>query len=50
MRTDMTNGPTSGIGAAAPETVAAAIVRWVLDNRTGEEILAPDQLTAEAPR
>jgi NAD(P)-dependent dehydrogenase (short-subunit alcohol dehydrogenase family) len=50
MRTDMTNGPTSGIGAAAPEAVAAAIVRWVLDNRTGEEILAPDQLTAEAPR
>jgi NAD(P)-dependent dehydrogenase (short-subunit alcohol dehydrogenase family)/acyl dehydratase len=42
MRTDMSNGPTSAIGAVAPEAVAAAIVRWVLDNHPGEEILAPD--------
>ncbi len=50
MRTDMTNGPTGAIGAVAPEAVAAAIVRWVLDNRPGGEILAPDQLTAEVLR
>jgi NAD(P)-dependent dehydrogenase (short-subunit alcohol dehydrogenase family)/acyl dehydratase len=50
MRTDMTNGPTSAIGAVAPEAVAAAIVGWVLDNRPGEEILTPDWLTAKALR
>jgi NAD(P)-dependent dehydrogenase (short-subunit alcohol dehydrogenase family) len=47
MRTEMANGPTSAIGAVAPETVAVAIVRWVLGNHPGEEILAPDRLTAE---
>jgi hypothetical protein len=47
MRTDMTNGPTGAIGAVAPEAVAAAIVRWVLDHDPGEAILAPDRLTAE---
>jgi NAD(P)-dependent dehydrogenase (short-subunit alcohol dehydrogenase family) len=50
MRTDMTNGPTGAIGAVAPEVVAAAIVRWVLGNGSGAEILTPDQLTAEALR
>jgi NAD(P)-dependent dehydrogenase (short-subunit alcohol dehydrogenase family) len=48
MRTDMTNGPTSAIGAVAPETVAVAVVRWILDNHPAGEILAPDRLTAEA--
>ena len=47
-RTDMTNGPTSAIGAVAPEAVAAAVVRWVLDNHPAADILEPDRLTVEA--
>ncbi|MGE5827333.1 MAG: SDR family NAD(P)-dependent oxidoreductase [Micromonosporaceae bacterium] len=42
MLTAMTNGPTSAIGAVAPEAVAVAIVRWVLGNDPAQEILAPD--------
>jgi NAD(P)-dependent dehydrogenase (short-subunit alcohol dehydrogenase family)/acyl dehydratase len=49
MRTDMVNGPTGAIGAVAPEVVAAAIVRWVLDHEPGEAILTPDQLITERP-
>jgi NAD(P)-dependent dehydrogenase (short-subunit alcohol dehydrogenase family)/acyl dehydratase len=41
MWTDMTNGPTGAIGMAASEEVAAAIVRWVLDDHADGAILTP---------
>jgi NAD(P)-dependent dehydrogenase (short-subunit alcohol dehydrogenase family)/acyl dehydratase len=43
MRTDMANGPTSAIGAVAPEAVAAAVVQWVLSNDPGDGLLLPGQ-------
>lgn len=39
MWTDMTNGPTGGVGAVAPEQVAAQLARWVMDPRRREELL-----------
>ncbi len=43
MWTDMTNGPTGAVGAAAPEAVAAAIVQWVLDDE-GKRTVEPEHL------
>jgi hypothetical protein len=49
MLTDMTNGPTGGVATVAPEAVAAAVVRWVLDAHSAEAVLGPDSLTAALP-